>query len=117
MKRTKEGRKLLKLAIAAQLPIVAVRTRDLINLQNVVYAVTGKKPLPWAPNTVLADGKLYMHVVLTQTDAKVNWGALYDKLAQAESTLIVVNLPQVPETMFDAGEGPVPRTLMVAFLK
>ena len=108
---------MLKLAIAAQLPIVAVRTRDLINLQNVVYAVTGKKPLPWAPNTVLADGKLYMHVVLTQTDAKVNWGALYDKLAQAESTLIVVNLPQVPETMFDAGEVPVPRTLMVAFLK
>ena len=108
---------MLKLAIAAQLPIVAVRTRDLINLQNVVYAVTGKKPLPWAPNTVLADGKLYMHVVLTQTDAKINWGALYDKLAQAESTLIVVNLPQVPETMFDAGEVPVPRTLMVAFLK
>jgi len=108
---------LLKLAIAAQLPIVAVRTRDLINLTNVIYALTSKKPLPWAPNTVLAEGKLYLHIVLSKKDEGVNWGAIYDKLAQAESTLLVVNLPQAPETMFDAGEVPTPKPLMVAFLK
>jgi hypothetical protein len=108
---------MLKQAVAAQLPIVAVRTRDLINLANVIYAVTGKKPLPWAPNTIIAEGKVYLHIILSQADAKVNWPALYNKLVEAESTLLVVNLPAVPETLFDAGEVPVPRSLMTAFLK
>ena len=108
---------MLKLAISAQLPLVAVRTRDLINLSNVIYAICGKKPTPWLANTAFSEGKVYLHIVQQLADTKANWPALYNKLAETESTLLVVNMPQAPETMFDAGEVPVPRALMVAFLK
>jgi hypothetical protein len=108
---------MLKLAIEAQLPLVAVHTRDTLNLNEVILELT-KKPTaqlpangPFTPKTLYAmafePGKP-MGLPLTQ---------YYTKLSAVESTLLLVNPPQVIEPMFDAGEAPVPRTLVMRFLK
>ena len=108
---------MLKLAIEAQLPLVAVHTRDTLNLNEVILELT-KKPTaqlpqngPFTPKTLYAmafePGKP-MVLPLTQ---------YYTKLSAVESTLLLVNPPQVIEPMFDAGEAPVPRTLVMRFLK
>ena len=54
---------MLKLAVKAQLPIVEVTTRDLVNFPDVVKHVAGKTPKPWgAGPATIATGGLYYHV-------------------------------------------------------
>lgn len=105
---------MLKLAISAQLPIVAVSTRDVMNLNDVLKEITKKTPIAWQPNVQIAKKKLYTYV--WQPKIELPLFQLYEKMVASESTLVLVNAPQVKEPMFDAGEVPVPRTLMMKFM-
>ena len=106
---------MLKLAIDAQLPLVAVTTRDTMNLNEILLEITKKTAIPWTPVTASAKGQLYMHV--HDEKVKLPLTKLYEQMVKQGSTLILVNMPGVVEPMFDAGEVPVPRTLMMRFMK
>lgn len=104
----------LKLAIAAQLPMIAVSTRDTLNFHAVLGELTSKKPEAFNPNTIIQAEKLYTWVWKPKIELPLL--ELYEKLVAMESTLIIVNAPKAIEPMFDAGEAPVPKTLMHRFM-
>lgn len=106
---------MLKLAIEAQLPIVAVTSRDTMNLHDVLQEITGKQPVAWTPNAELAKKTLYTFIHHGKA-VELPLTQLYEKLVARESTLVIVNPPQMKEPMFDAGEVPVPKALLLAFM-
>jgi hypothetical protein len=105
----------LKLAIEAQLPIVAISTRDVMNFPAVLEEVAKRKVQPYVSGGVFpADCKLFWHrCVAKETLPLIE---LYSRLAKAHSTLILVNPPRIEEPMFDAGEAPVPKSLLKKFM-
>lgn len=106
---------MLKLAIEAQLPIIAVHSRDTLNLHEVLKELTNRKPVSWQPNTPIAKNTLYTFVFYGKK-LELPLFQLYEKMVDHESTLVLVNPPSVVEPMFDAGEVPVPKSLMTRFL-
>jgi len=106
----------LKLAIDAQLPIVAVQTRDTLNLPEVIQELVKKKAVQLPSNGPYLEKTVYAVVFEPGKPSGLNLSMLYEKMTKAESTLLLVNPPQVTEPMFDAGEVPVPRPLMLKFL-
>ena len=106
---------MLKLAIEAQLPIVAVTSRDTMNLHEVLKEITGKTPVSWQPNVEIAKKKLYTFIHYGKA-VELPLVQLYEKMVGRESTLVIVNPPQVKEPMFDAGEVPVPKSLLMSFM-
>lgn len=107
---------MLKLAVEAQLPLIAVSTRDVLNSHDVITHLIGQAPLPYDPaKTELAAGKVYRFRMSEKT--KLPLFSLYGALAEMGSTLILINAPEVREPMFDAGELPVPRKLVHRFLR
>jgi cytidylate kinase len=107
---------MLKLAIEAQIPLIAVHTRDLVNFVDVLKTLTIKKPMQYDINTTKPDtDSLYYFV--HPAGAQLPLVKLYEKMVSAESTLILVNPERVIEPMFNAGEVPVPRKLMLDFMK
>ena len=105
---------MLKLAVSANLPIVAVTTRDTLNLREVLKELTGKVSVKFdaakvAPNTLYT-------MEANGTKPTFSLPALYDSFTKAESTLLIVNPKEIVEPMFDAGEVPVPRSLVMKFM-
>lgn len=106
---------MLKLAIEAQLPLIAVTTRDTLNLPEIVNRITGKQPVLWAQGpAALKASSLYLHVC-SKTNV-LPYESLYTKLVKAEASLIVVNPSKPHELLFHAGEVPVPKGMMLEFL-
>ncbi|MEY9560497.1 AAA family ATPase [Sinorhizobium fredii] len=105
---------LLKLAIDAQLPLVAVTTRDVMNLPDVLYEITKKKPAAYMPNTAVEKGKLYTLAPTPKMELPLT--KIYEQMVKHESTLLLINPAKVVEPMFDAGEVPVPRKFVMKFL-
>ena len=106
---------LLKLAIEANLPLVAVSTRDTMNLPDVIKELTKQTVEPWMQGVEVKSGRVYM--VIPPKKTRLNHLVpTYEKMVKAESTLLVVNPESIEEPMFDAGEVPVPRSLMIQFL-
>jgi len=106
---------MLKLAVEAQLPLIGVTTRDTLNLPDVVFRVTGKQPTGWATGSpAIKSGGLYLHVCSKAT--ALPHAQLYAKLVKAEASLLVVNAEKPHELVFEAGEVPVPKTMMLEFL-
>lgn len=100
---------MIDLAVKANLPLVTIQTRDILNMPEVLETITGKTPVKWLPKTPLKEGTLYYHVqvpglVLPLFD-------LYEQMVAHSSTLLLVNMP-FAEPSFDAGELPTPKTLM-----
>lgn len=106
---------MLKLAIQAQLPLVAVTTRDVMNLHEVLKELTKRTPVQWQPNLPPAKNQLYTFVFHAKK-IELPLLKIYEQMVSSESTLILVNPPAVMEPMFDAGEVPVPRSLMMKFM-
>jgi hypothetical protein len=108
---------MLKLAVLAQLPMIEVTTRDMLNFVDVVLFVTKKKPVPWGPATGPAEVKpntlYYMSGAKTRELAHTE---IYKKLVMLESSLLIVNTPQPHVLPFKAGEVPVPRQLLLQFV-
>ena len=105
---------MLKLAIAAQLPLVSVTTRDTLNLSAVLLELTKKTPIAFQPNMQFEKNKLYLYICVPNLE--LPYGKLYEKMVQTESTLVIVNPFRVDDLFFNAGEVPVPRSLLLKFL-
>lgn len=104
----------LKLAVNAQIPIIAVSTRDVMNLHDVLHEVTGQVPLTWQPQIKLEQGQVYTHV--SQPKGDPNLFEAYGKFVKAEASLVLVNPKEIVEPMYNAGEVPVPRSLIKKFI-
>ena len=103
-------RSMLKLAVEAQLPLVAAHTRDTLNLHRVVIEITKEAD----PLVAAGQGGSRRALLLgLRQEVEVNWMPVYNMMVGKESTLLVVNPPKIDEPMFDAGEIPVPRSLMM----
>ena len=106
---------MLKLAVEAQLPLIGVTTRDTLNLPEIVHRVTGRKPVDWATGApAIKSGSLYLHVAAK--GVALPHAQLYVKLVKAEATLLVVNADKPHELVFEAGEVPVPKKMMLEFM-
>jgi len=106
---------MLKLAINAQLPLIATRTRDTLNLGEIIKTICKREPTHWNPKEKVEKNKLYVH--LHTKKLELDLMAIYRVMVEAESTLLVVNPDKIDEPMFDAGDVPVPKEMMLAFMK
>ncbi|MCO5157892.1 MAG: AAA family ATPase [Aquamicrobium sp.] len=107
---------MLKLAIEAQIPLIAVHTRDLVNFVDVLKTLTKKAPMVFDPNSPKPKPDSLFYFV-HPAGAQLPLVKIYEKMVAAESTLILVNPERVVEPMFNAGEVPVPRALLLDFMK
>lgn len=107
---------MLNLAIKASLPLVAVTTRDTMNFPEVIKTLTKKTPIMWMPQQGMTIGHKQVYYIIWSAEMKLALPNLYAKMVKAESTTIIVNPKQVVEPMFNAGEVPVPRELMLQFM-
>lgn len=108
---------MLQLAVAAQLPLIATHTRDIINLTDVLKSLTKRTPVAYKPGAAPSPSTMYYFVFPPRTD-KIDLPLvqLYNTLSEIESSLLLVNPPFVYEPMFDAGEVPVPKKLLNDFM-
>ena len=114
----KEGRDvMLKLAVAAQLPLIEISTRDTINIAEVIQHITGKKPKPWDKGPVKVEGGGLYWVTWKKDGLPILDETLYQRLVLAEASLLVVNSGKPSPLCFAAGELVTPRSLMLKFLK
>jgi len=107
---------LLKLAIDAQLPLIEVSTPDLLNFADVVKFITKKKAVvEWGTGPAEIKTKtIYYHI--WSATAVIDYRKLYDRLAHAESSLIIVNPNKGNSICFQAGELPVPKDMVLDFI-
>jgi hypothetical protein len=104
----------LKLAIEAEIPLIAVSTRDVMNLHVVMEEVTGKKPQTWQAQIKLEEGQVYTHICSPKQELPLT--ELYGQFTKAKTSLVLVNPVQVKEPMYNAGELLVPRSLIKKLL-
>jgi len=108
---------MLKLCVEAELPLVAVNTRDVLNLQEVLKEITKREVEAFVPQSPVEAHKLYMYLCDPDPKVRLPLTTLYTKMMKNESTLLLINPPVIEEPMFHAGEVPVPRPLMMRFMK
>ena len=106
---------MLNLAINAQLPLIAARTRDTLNLPEVIKALTKRTATIWDPKAKIEHGKVYLYIHNKKLELELM--TIYRIMVEQESTLLVINPEKITEPMFDAGEVPVPKDMMHAFMK
>lgn len=102
---------LLTDAVKAQLPIITVTTRDLMNFADTVKFLTGKSPSKYVlgePIQTPKKGTLYFYV--PPPDKSVQQASnLYKAFVAAETSLLIVNNNRPLQEAFDAGEVFPPR--------
>lgn len=109
---------MLAMAVKAQLPLIAVRTTDTVNLADVIEHLTGRTPkMLEGAKYDIKEKELYLYIHPMSDKNAVLFGALYPILMKRESTLIVVNQPRIENEFFDAGEVPVPKDKLVELLE
>jgi hypothetical protein len=103
---------MLALAIAARIPFIRVSTTDLINFPGVLEHLVAedRNVGPWEQGQSRSFDVFYSF-----SDVEISQD-IYDELVDAGKSLVIVN----PEThlhfMFDAGEVPVPKEMVVDLL-
>ena len=109
---------MIALAVKAKLPLIEVTTRDMLNFTDVVQHLTGKKLVQWGqpggPAEIKGNTVYWMSGSKT---IEVQHTEVYKKLVALESTLILVNPKQPHVLPFKAGEIPVPREMLLDFMK
>lgn len=107
-------------AVEAQLPLVAVSTRDRINAEAVIHHLTGKKPVDLGtlgPKLNLQElDPENLYTVGAKSIAGQSAKGLYELMVSKSSTLVVFNHEHVPNEFFDAGVLPTPAQLITEFL-
>lgn len=106
---------MLPLAIEAQLPLIGITTRDVLNLHEVLRVLTKKPVSTWQIQVPFQDGIVYTYVTNPKQDLPLY--DLYQKLVKAPATLILVNPKEMKEPIFNAGEMNVPKELMHSWMK
>lgn len=111
---------MIKLIHDATLPLVALRTRDTINIEDVLKHLTGGPVWKFKMDApTIGKNKVYYLIfpkAMPGEKIVVNWQKAYIQLVESESTLFVINPPQVDDLMFDGGEVPVPHKMVTDFL-
>jgi hypothetical protein len=106
----------LNLAIKASLPLIAVTTRDTMNFQTVLATISKRTPVPYVQGAGQAIEKNKLYYVVFDPALKLALPLLYARMVKVESSLVIVNPAKIVEPMFNAGEVPVPRELMLKFM-
>lgn len=98
----------------ATLPIISCSTRDTIHVRDVLRVLVDEMPTPWEEKTKIDENGLYYFVVPkgTRREQMPDLDKTYQVLQNKSATLFVVNPPIIMDVMFDAGEVPVPRSMM-----
>lgn len=105
---------MLKNALDAQLPIICCETTDLLNLNDVLLAITGRKPVSYKVEMQLKEKTFY--VFTSPGSEKLPLTELYEKFVKAGSSLLLVNPGAVTPAMFNVGEILVPRSMIEGIL-
>ena len=108
---------MLQLAVLAQLPLIELTTRDMLNFADVVSHITKRKPQPWGSGSGPVEIKPKTLYFLS--GAKTRELALtdiYKKLVMLESSLLIVNPTHPHPLPFKAGELSVPRAMLLQFV-
>ena len=107
---------MLELAIKAGLPLVAATTADTLNLPDVLRAISGRAPVKFlSDQKAVAPDTLY-YKVSDKGVGPPDAAKVYVELVKAGSTLVYLNLKQVSDAFFQAGEVPTPRSLVLTLL-
>lgn len=85
-----------------------------MNLHDVLHEITDQVPHTWQPQIKLEPGEVYTHVCNPKQELPLN--EYYGQFVKAEASLILVNPKEVKEPMYNAGEVPVPRSLVLKFI-
>jgi hypothetical protein len=101
---------MLELAIKSRIPVIRVRTTDLLNLPQVLAHLAPDMNVQEASNSLKAD------LSYAVAEFGVNRHT-YDTLAENSRVLLLVNQGEECPYAFDAGEVPVPRELMENLLQ
>lgn len=100
-------------ALAASIPIIGVHTDDLVNYQRVLEFHSKMKVLPYpAHKTAALSAALYYTDDLDHVTVEA-----YTKLMTTEHQLVVLNPAKKHSLIFDAGELPTPKAMIIAYLK
>lgn len=99
---------MLKEAILSKLPVIAVHTRDVVNVASVLQNLTGSTPLPFKGLSELVEKSVYYFFPPAHPKAETDYVSIYSKFIALGCSLVIVNPPKVLDPMFDAGEMPVP---------
>lgn len=105
---------MLREAILSTLPIVVVRTRDIVNFAMTAEFITKKKLLPWPKQdkSFAKPMKGIRYYVLGSQLPKMEWKSWYETFQEAEATLVIVNPEAVIPEAFDAGDLVTPKALV-----
>ena len=104
---------MLRLAVKAQLPLIAVTTTDTLNVATVIRHLTGRKPVPYTSAGKL-ERQLYVHPC--GGEAVKNLETLYETMVAHESTVILVNPKNRDDLVFDVGPLVTPPELLLEFI-
>lgn len=102
-------------AVEANVPIISVRTTDVVNAALVIKFLTGKEPKSFKVADQLA------HKLPVKGSLQIQYGGdiddafirdNYEKMVNQEATLVIVNPRKVLSSVFDAGTLPTPRQVI-----
>jgi len=100
---------MLRQAVLGQLPIITLRTRDTINVADVIRYTSGKPMIQWDGTTILQKALLF---IWGGTALKEPWRLVYEKFTKAGSTLLVINPTNPIPEAFDVGDLITPRDMV-----
>ena len=104
---------MLSLALQARIPVIRVRTPDLLNLPQVLAHIAGGRSIHESRN---GSSNSRADIVYAVDEIAVTRN-LYDTFAEHSRVLLLVNQGADCPFAFDAGEVPVPRELMENLLQ
>lgn len=110
-----------KKAVEANVPIITVRTTDVINVTDVIKHITDRAPVRLTDGIIqklgdpkklptLDKGLLYFRINGVVDDDFVR--SVYDPMTTLKSTVIIINPDKVISSAFDCGELPTPRAML-----
>lgn len=100
---------MLQDAVKAGLPLISLKTRDMINFELVVKHLTGKEPIKYGSGEPEQDTLYYLYLKGKQAPSV---RTLYKQLAQKNSSMILINCDKEIDAAFDCGELETPKELV-----
>lgn len=114
---------MLKMAVDAGIPIIALNFRDVINADVTLAGIIGKPVKRYtsdaAKDTKPPTKQVYYWIMPDPTEGeqpKASFSLIYKAMMAAQSVLILINCQRVPPQAFQVGELSVPSELIRRFL-
>ncbi len=100
---------MLSLAIKARVPVIRVHTSDLLNLPDVIQELAPGKSVVFTDKGFPPKGDIILSL---GDDAYTPTRSTYNALVESERVMLLVNYEKPSPFAFEAGEVPVPKSLM-----